>query len=294
MSSEKQTHYDHDEVVRSDGGRGVEFGDVVSRRIDRRGFLKSGLVATIAASGVGKALGQAAGAPGAAEGLDFRPVTPSTANDLALASGYGYQIVLSWGARLDTGEPCDVAKLTASDQAASFGYNNDSVAYLPLPFGWDSSDHALLAVNHEYVNPELMFPIEEVTAIDRSQAEISMQAVGMTVAEIKREGGKWKLVPGGKYNKRYTATSPMRISDPAKGDARLKTKAHPDGTTAFLAIQHPDEGGKYGAFENSWPEPGKLSRPSIVAIQAENGASIGSPEANPVTRRSVIAELLGR
>ncbi|MBL8069046.1 MAG: PhoX family phosphatase [Armatimonadetes bacterium] len=231
MSSEKQTHYDHDEVVRSDRGRGDEFGDVVSRRIDRRGFLKSGLVASIAATSVGKALGQAAGAPGAAEGLDFRPIAPSTAKGLALSPGYGYQVVLSWGDRLDTGKPSDVAKLTGAEQAVSFGYNNDFVAYLPLPFGSDSSDHGLLAVNHEYVNPELMFPVEDVTAIDRSQAEVSMEAVGFSVSEIKREGGKWKLVPGGNFNKRYSATSPMRISGPAKGDARLKTSAHRDGTT---------------------------------------------------------------
>ena len=42
--------------------------------------------------------------------------------------------------------------MTAADQERLFGYNCDDVGFVPLPQG-----HAILIVNHEYTNPDLMF-----------------------------------------------------------------------------------------------------------------------------------------
>ena len=52
----------------------------------------------------------------------------------------------------------DPMRQTAAAQKKQFGYNNDYMAFLPLPRGAASSDHGLLVVNHEYTNEELMFP----------------------------------------------------------------------------------------------------------------------------------------
>ena len=73
----------------------------------------------------------------------------------------GYRAVpfLSWGEPLTSdAAPFDPAILTAEDQAIRIGYNHDFVGFLPLPIGATNSDHGLLVINHEYTNPELMFP----------------------------------------------------------------------------------------------------------------------------------------
>jgi hypothetical protein len=50
----------------------------------------------------------------------------------------------------------------------------------------------------------------------------------------------------------------------------------PDGKTAFLAIQHPGEGSTYENLSTRWPDGEGLPRPSIIAVQANNGDVIGS------------------
>ena len=61
----------------------------------------------------------------------------------------------------------------------------------------------------------------------------------------------------------------------------------PDGTTLFLAIQHPGEGSKYGAFSTSWPDGEGPPRPSVIAIRAEDGRPIGTREKKR-TRRALL------
>jgi secreted PhoX family phosphatase len=50
----------------------------------------------------------------------------------------------------------------------------------------------------------------------------------------------------------------------------------PDGTTLFVAIQHPGEGSTLDAPTSLWPDGGPVPRPSVVAIQASSGGWVGS------------------
>jgi secreted PhoX family phosphatase len=61
----------------------------------------------------------------------------------------------------------------------------------------------------------------------------------------------------------------------------------PDGTTVFLAIQHPAEGSKFGEFTTLWPDGSGLPRPSVIAIRAEDGRVIGAKPAG-ATRRDLL------
>lgn len=233
MADEKQMHYDSDEVVRSDGGRGLDFSRIVEGRIGRRGLLQGGIVAAFAASPLGRAMASVGGTAAVVEGLDFEGIAPSTGSDIVVPDGYKSDVLISWGDDFGSRGPAvPVAEIQASHQAKAFGYNNDFVGFLPMPFGSDNSDHGLLGVNHEYINPEIMFNIgDDVHRASRAQMEVCMEAVGFSVVEVKRENGKWSYVPGSKFNKRWTATSEMVVTGPARGDVRMRTSKHDRGLT---------------------------------------------------------------
>lgn len=232
MSDEKHMHYDHDDVIRSGEGKGNDFGAIVEGRINRRGLIQGGLVAAFASSSIGRALASFAPDAPSSTGLDFVPIKSSKAMDIQVPTGYRHDVVISWGDSLFSfGQKVDLANLNAVTQAKSFGYNNDFVGFLSLPYGSDSSSHGLLAVNHEYVNPELMFDIPDITNPTLQQTEVEMEAVGFCVVEVKKVDGLWQTIQDSKFNIRHTATTKMEITGPAAGDKRMKTANHPTGRT---------------------------------------------------------------
>ncbi|WP_084965151.1 PhoX family protein [Thermoactinospora rubra] len=225
------------------------FGDIAARALSRRGVLRAGaLGAVVVSAGVAGGLaGAAAGAvPAAAEpdpetaaaggwgrgGLRFTPVAPNTADALTVPPGYSTAPVVRWGDPVLPGAPAfDFANQTAEAQAMQFGYNCDFVTIFPV-----GRDRALLWVNHEYTDEAMMFRgyAGGASATDE-QIRIGMAAHGGSVVEIRRvrDTGQWQLVTRGRrrYNRRITATTPMRFSGPAAGSDLLKTAADPQGTT---------------------------------------------------------------
>ncbi|MFM9872428.1 MAG: PhoX family protein [Fimbriimonadaceae bacterium] len=233
---EKQMHYDSDMVVRSDAGQGLDFGKVVESRIGRRGLIKGGIVAVFAASPLGKAFAAVSqDSVAKVDGLAFEGISPSSGKEITLAKGYSHHLVIGWGDAFDaTLVAVDPEKITATAQTRAFGYNNDFVGYLPLPFGSENSDHGLLAVNHEYVNPELMFDIQgDFKKLTKDQIDVCLEAVGFGVVEIKLTDKKWHPVVASQFNKRYSATTKMEFTGPARGDSRLKTSVSKDGISVI-------------------------------------------------------------
>jgi secreted PhoX family phosphatase len=228
-------HYEDDTVVRSDAGTGAAFSQVVSHRLTRRDLLGAGLVAGFAAA-VGSAGPSAAAqaVPPSPTGLDFIPLQPARGEGVRVPEGYRSSVLIRWGDPLQSGMDAgaDLSRLTATDQARRFGYNCDYVGFLPLPYGSKRSDHGLLVVNHEYINPELMFAVERPDAVSAEQVATCMEAMGLSVVEIRLVDGTWTYVPGSRYNRRLTATTPLLIAGPARGHARLRTSTNRDGTTS--------------------------------------------------------------
>lgn len=229
MLEDKAMHYDDDEVIRSERGAGQTFGDVVTARLSRRSVLGAAAAGLLLSAVPGIAQ---TGAKKSPTGLNFEPIPPSTSGEIVLSKGYKHQVLVRWGDPLfaDVADG-PVEEMTPERQAKSFGYNNDFVGFMPLPFGRERSDHGLLAVNHEYINPELMFDIADPEILSKDQIGICLEAVGFAVVEIKRENSQWRVVKSKKYNKRWTGTSKLKFSGPAAGDVRMRTEDHPEGKT---------------------------------------------------------------
>ncbi|MDQ8726097.1 PhoX family phosphatase [Bradyrhizobium sp. LHD-71] len=217
-------------------------GDIIAARFSRRDFAKGALgVAAIAATTGSLAFDTAnaqAGAPAAASRFGFNEVEAKVEPNHAVADGHDADILIRWGDPVLPGAPAfDPHAQTSESQSKQFGYNNDFLGYFPMPGAANPSAHGLLVANHEYTNEELMFPgvgRQDVRSVAFAKmtpelAAVEMAAHGGSVIEIRREGGKWSVVPNSKYARRIDATTPMEITGPAAGHPRLKTKDDPTG-----------------------------------------------------------------
>ena len=101
-----------------------------------------------------------------------------------------------------------------SAQELQFGYNNDYLDILVDRRGRT----ALLCCNHEYTNRAIMFP---PTSSPEQEAEVLrtlMAAHGFSVVELERRARKqpWRYRRDGRRNRRITASTPFRLTGPAR------------------------------------------------------------------------------
>ncbi|MEQ9519344.1 MAG: PhoX family phosphatase [Parvibaculum sp.] len=231
-----QKSYDasEDQPIKRPLGRTL--AELWDHSISRRGFLKSGASTALLASG-GLALPLSLSACDAAPSFRFTEISHGVDGTHHVAPDHQADILIRWGDPVLPGAPAfDPDNQSAEAQAQQFGYNNDFVGFVPLPFGRPLADNALLCVNHEFTNDDLMHAAfsdvdNPMLAYSKEVAEISMAAHGGSIIEVKRDAsGKWQLVADSPFNRRITAsTTPMSISGPAAGDKRLRTSRDPEG-----------------------------------------------------------------
>ncbi|MFY8115278.1 MAG: PhoX family protein, partial [Rhabdaerophilum sp.] len=215
-------------------------GDVIAARYDRRDLMKGLLgCAAIAAtvSPVALMVAQEARAQGGntTPSFAFKEVAAGSDEKHYVAEGYDADILIRWGDAVLPGAPAfDPANQSATAQALQFGYNNDFLGFASIN---GAPGHGLLVVNHEYTNEELMFPKlgrqdqkARFAGMTKELAAIEMMAHGGSVIEVKRENGKWGIVPNSRYARRITAETPMEITGPAAGHTLMRTNADPTGT----------------------------------------------------------------
>lgn len=225
-------HYDPDDVIRSDEGRGADFYAVVESRLARRDVIKAGFFATVAAA-ASSALALNS-KPQAGKPLGFTTLAPTKADGVNLPKNYRAKPLIRWGDPLKPGlPPFDSTKADGSTAADRFGYNCDYLAFMPLPLGSDNANRGLLAVNHEYTNPELMHPEDKPEQFSYEQIELHQKAVGMSVVEIRREGTEWSYIVDSRFNIRYTAQTFFEVTGPARGHAWMKTNRDIMGTRSM-------------------------------------------------------------
>jgi uncharacterized protein len=169
-------------------------------------------------------------------GLSFQELARGFDESARVADGYEWQVIVAWGDPILTGaKPLDVHHQTGESQSKQFGYNCDYIAFLALPSSDPNVERGLLCVNHEYTDTNLMFPglktREDLAALPKQTVEAEMAAMGHSVLEVVRSPhGDWKLDQYGKLNRRLTALhTPIRVSGPAAGHPRLRTRADATG-----------------------------------------------------------------
>ncbi|WP_137292039.1 PhoX family protein [Nocardioides dongxiaopingii] len=225
---------DHPEPNRSEH---AHVQDEIAKVVGRRGVLRSALLGgTVLAAG-GALAGEAAAAPARAQSRDltrswFRPVRPNKRHAVVTATGFTSSVVVRWGDKVVAGAPTfDAYRQTVEAAKTQFGYNCDYVGLVPLA---GRTDEALLVVNHEYTNENLMFPTGVYTADEVKR--LAMYNHGMSVVRVRqgRTPGSWKQVKvlsRCPENRRLHLDTRFRLTGPAVGDPRLRTKADPRGTT---------------------------------------------------------------
>lgn len=226
-------------------------GEVIQSRFSRRDVIKGmlGVAAIASLAPLATLSGQArAGITGTGQSgsrFGFDEISHGVDGTHHVAPGYSADVLIRWGDPVAADAPAfEPAANTPSAQRAQFGYNNDFIGYVPLPYGSGNPEHGLLCVNHEYTDEELMFPgygkhDKDFARVDRRIVDIEMAAHGGSVIEIRKQDGKWQVVPDSRYARRITALdTPMRLSGPAAGHPRLQTGEDPSGRTVIGTINN--------------------------------------------------------
>jgi secreted PhoX family phosphatase len=185
---------------------------------------------------------RAARVPAGAGELTFKPIPPNRLDNFVVPNGYDHSVVIRWGDPVLPNAPeLDITHQTAERQAKQFGYNCDFVGVLPLD---KSGKRALLVVNHEYTNENLMFPgFTSQEALTVEQVKACIAAHGLSVVELERVDGtgEWAVVRKGArpYNRRITAlNTQFELTGPAAGSIHLRTAADPAGRTVVGTLNN--------------------------------------------------------
>jgi secreted PhoX family phosphatase len=247
------------------------FGEVVQTALSRRSLFKgagagalvvtagsvlpagSAAAAEMTASAHDVRVGSGAGVPmappmaGAGAPLTFTSVPPNFLDDVVTAPGYAYDVLIRWGDPVLPDAPrFDPLNQSPAAQEMQFGYNCDFLAVLPLD--GKRGRRALLVVNHEYTDEQLMFPgvpaptppaLIPPTTLE--QKRIAMAAHGLSVVEIERVGGRtarWRVSRRRGHNRRVTMSTPMQLTGPAAGSEYVRTNADPSGTRVLGTLNN--------------------------------------------------------
>ncbi|SIQ13663.1 hypothetical protein SAMN05880582_101872 [Rhizobium sp. RU20A] len=217
----------------------TDFDRVVERAVSRRGFLGGILAFGSAAAAMGT-IGQlmsstAVEAADATSRFPFTPVPAGTDATVHVPDGYNWNPLAKWGQPLFSNvadvDPAKGVSLENSDKV--FGENTDGMELFVV------GGHQLIAVNHEYVNPEINLPhAPEGVPQSADDVKILQNMQGVTVMEVAEGENGWQIVLDSPFNRRIHHNTPMMLSGPAAGSDLLKTEADTTGTECLGTLNN--------------------------------------------------------
>ncbi len=222
-------HQDPDDNPAERQSSSTAFQEILKRRFSKRTFLKNAGLVAVALPLTG--IANTSSSISKSSSLSFNEIAHGLDKHLHLAKDYSAQVVLSWGDTLfSNADKFNPNKQNSSSQLKQFGFNNDFVAYMPIPHSKKISTHGVLTVNHEYVNSTMMHPgSPRASDLSLEQIDTEMAAHGLSIVEIQKQENKWNINRDSKYNRRITPLTEMKFSGPARGHKRMKTEFSPRG-----------------------------------------------------------------
>jgi len=219
-----------DKVVRNDAGN-TPFSAILDVQLSRRTVTRGGLSAALALL-TGTSLSACGGSDDEPLKLGFTSLANSMTDACVVPPGYVAQVLGAWGTPLnDSAAEWDRdGKNTSRDLLNSTGMHHDGMHYFPLD---GSSTEGLLVVNHEYIDEKALHPAGPTTVNNKRPAEEvrkEINAHGVAVMHIRKTGTAWAIVKNSRYNRRFTAATPMAINGPVGGTDWVKTPYSPTGT----------------------------------------------------------------
>ena len=245
------------------------FGDILERRLSRRGVIKGGLATVIAglmATKLPLTQALAANAGAGSPTMGFNPVGISAADNVVVPEGYRVQSFIPWGTPITGDMPAFSPAASGEEQAHQVGSHHDGMHFFALN---GSSTDGLLVLNHEYVEPRFLhaaasglaldrdaFPQHEDGSRDADQVIKEMNAHGVSVVRVRaNEQGEWEVVQDA-LNRRITAQTPMQLSGPVAGTEHLVTQYSPEGLMTRGTLNNCAHGvtpwNTYLAAEENW------------------------------------------
>jgi secreted PhoX family phosphatase len=228
MNDQTRFHAGDFDEISSNPSDHTQFSDILAAAqglaLNRRSFLKGGL-------GVG-ALGFLGGSASLLHSPEASAFTgpplgfasvPLAGNDTVIVPpGYHVQILYAWGdpigkAGLPAGTPAwsGNAAETAAEQEQQAGMHHDGMSLFPFPGNaGPSNSHALLAMNHEYVDQGLLFS-DGMANWSLEKVRKSQAAHGVSIIEIRQQDAGWHVVRPSVYARRVTSNTPLAFSGPA-------------------------------------------------------------------------------
>ncbi|WP_249956793.1 alkaline phosphatase PhoX, partial [Escherichia coli] len=144
-----------------------------------------------------KVVSKASGNLGKATTLGFTSLPVSTEDTVIVPEGYIAKPFYKWGDATGIAGNLPVFKTdgsnTTEEQAAQAGMHHDGMAWFSLPQGGNSSDHGLLAINHEYIDNGLLFKDGDANW-SADKALKGQNAMGVSVIEVKKVPLGWEVV----------------------------------------------------------------------------------------------------
>ena len=262
--------FDDPDDISSNRSTTATFAEVVQSRLSRRslvaGSLGAGLVGFLAPSSASGVTAAPPTTPGnAVKGgpsgalLGFTAVATSKEDTFVVPEGYVAEVLIPWGTPLFASGPVwrKDASNSAADQAQQVGMHHDGMHFFPLGKGKDQSNgkqasrQGLLVVNHEYIDPILLYP-EGPTPMTPEKVAKALHAHGVTVIAVEqRADGSWSQVDSD-YNRRVHGNTPVTFSGPVGPSHPALAASGPARGTLNNCSMGFTPWGTYLACEENW------------------------------------------